>query len=251
MTDTHKATLVVAEPREAARQPMHPLVAAAMQGGQLDAATMERFLDMQERWEASEARKAFTRAMAALKRDLPTVIAKDQLVDYTSKSGHRTRYTHTSLAAAMEAITEPLYRHGFSLSWKSETGDRGVVRVTAELTHVEGHVERTTLEAPPDTSGNKNPAQSVASTITLLQRYTALTLLGIATADMQEPRPAEQSRDAVDARRNMAAVRALAKEGIDKAAAESHVGRPVSEWTLADLDELRGLLEARRAEAES
>ena len=245
MTDTHKAEIVHAEPREVQR--MHPVVAQAMKAGP-DPQTLRELLEVQRDWEAGEARKAFTRAMAALKRDLPTVIAKDQLVDYVSKSGQRTRYTHTSLAAAMEAITEPLYRHGFSLGWKSETADR-VVRVTAELSHTEGHVERTTLEAPPDTSGHKNPAQAVASTITLLQRYTALSLLGIATADMQDPTGEEQAEDAVDPRRNMAAVRALAEAGIDRAAAEAHVGRSVSEWTRADRDQLRALLEERKAAA--
>jgi hypothetical protein len=42
------------------------------------------------------------------------------------------------------------------------------------------------MTAPIDTSGSKSPAQGVASTITLLQRYTALSLLGIATADMKD-----------------------------------------------------------------
>jgi len=92
---------------------------------------------------------------------------------------------------ALDSVTEPLTRHGFSLGWVPTTGDRGEVRVTCRLTHAEGHSEETTLVAPPDTSGLKNPAQAIASTITLLQRYTALSLLGIATADTTDPTPDE------------------------------------------------------------
>lgn len=240
MSDTHKAEIVNVEPRELQR--MHPLVGAAMaHGKEFDPATMRELLAVQREWEAGEARKAYTRALTSLKRDLPTVLSHDRVVDYTSTSGKRTRYTHTSLAAVMDAITEPLQRFGFSLAWEPAISERAV-KVTCRLTHTEGHVEAATLEAPPDTSGNKNPAQAIASTVTLLQRYTALALLGIATADMQEPTGPSEGEDAINPRRNMTAAKALQEAGIGKAAAEKHVGRPVSEWTHADLDKLRVLL---------
>lgn len=247
MTDTHKAEIVTVEPREVQR--MHPLVGAAMMHPeQLDPATLRELLAVQREWEAGEARKAYTRALAALKRDLPTVLSHDKVVDYTSKSGQRTRYTHTSLAAVMDAITEPLHRHGFSLAWQPAIGERSVL-VTCRLTHTEGHAESATLEAPADTSGNKNPAQAIASTVTLLQRYTALSLLGIATADMQEPTGPSEDEDTIDPRRNMSAAKALKDAGIDRAEAEKHVGRPVSEWTRADRDKLRTLLDTKTASA--
>lgn len=219
-------------------QRMHPLVSAAMSAGQVDPATLRELLAVQREWEAGEARKAYTRALAALKRDLPTVIERDQLVDYTSKGG-RTRYTHASLAGVMDAITEPLTRHGFSLSWTPAIGDRNV-RVTCRITHSEGHHEEASLEAPPDNSGHKNPAQAIASTVTLLQRYTALALLGIATADMPEPTGERRpSPGDVDPRKNLAAAAHIAKIGRSREAAEAHVGRPVSEWTAFDLGKLR------------
>src|SRR5690606_2270861 len=115
----------------------------------------------------------------------------------------------------------------------------GKVEVTCRLTHSEGHSEETTLPAPPDKSGMKSDAQAIASTITLLQRYSLLSLLGIATADMPEP-TGERDRSAeIDLDRNLNAVAQIVRRGRTKEAAEAHVGKPCSQWTGADIDELR------------
>lgn len=250
MSDTHKAAIVAA-PRETVER-MHPLVQAAMASGALaDPATMRELLAVQREWEAGEARKSYSRALAALKRDLPTVIRKDAVVDFNSAKG-RTYYKHASLAGVMDAITDPLTAHGFSLAWIPSTGERGGVRVTCRLTHQDGHHEECALEAGADTSGSKSAPQAIASTITLLSRYTALALLGIATADMPEDGAAVQDapKDAIDADRNMRALRWLADRKVSREAAESHVGRPISAWTADDLARLRAYGdEVARAEA--
>ncbi len=239
MSDTHKTAIVMA-PMETVER-MHPLVKAAMAAGALaDPATLRELLAVQREWEAGEARKSYSRALAALKRDLPTVIRKDATVDYSSAKG-RTFYKHASLAGVMDAITEPLTAHGFSLAWIPSTGERGAVRVTCRLTHQDGHQEECSLEAGADTSGSKSAPQATASTITLLSRYTALALLGIATADMPEDGAVVQDapKDAIDADLNMRAMRWLAARKVTREAAEAHVGRPISAWTADDLVRLR------------
>lgn len=250
MSDTHKAAIVTAPTSTVER--MHPLVQAAMASGALaDPATLRELLSVQREWEAGEARKSYSRALAALKRDLPTVIRKDAVVDFNSAKG-RTYYKHASLAGVMDAITDPLTAHGFSLAWIPSTGERGGVRVTCRLTHQDGHHEECSLEAGADTSGNKSAPQAIASTITLLSRYTALALLGIATADMPEDGATVQEapKDAIDADRNMRAMRWLAERKVSREAAEAHVGRPISAWTSDDLARLRAFgAEAERAEA--
>ena len=238
MTDTHAATLVHVEPKDLDRERMHPLVHAALATGQpLDPDTLKKLMDLQERYDANVARKAYTRAIAALKADLPTVIAKDAIVDYTSrKTGEQTYYKHASLAGVMDAVTGALTQYGFSLSWTPASAEKSV-RVTCRLQHVDGHYEEATLEAPADNSGNKSPAQAIMSTITLLERYTALAILGIATAEMKEEtgEPAPEPDDHVDAKRNMSAMKAIttAKRSI-KQAEKLAGGRPASQWTKAD-----------------
>ncbi len=221
---------------------MHPMVQAAMALGP-DPSVLRELLALQRDWEKGEAEKAYTRALTALKRDLPTVIHRDAVVHYTTSKG-TTNYTHSSLAAVMDAVTGPLTQHGFSLSWSPSTTGQGggsLVTVTCRLTHADGHYEETTISAPPDTSGSKSPAQAVASTITLLSRYTALSLLGIATADMSEPegRGSAPAPGAVDANRNLQVMTRLVNMGKTKQQAEAYVSRPVNEWTTEDIDKLR------------
>lgn len=227
----HKAIVHVVE-HSAPVERMHPMVEMAMRGGQVDPATLRELLAVQRDWEAGEARKAFTSALVRLKADLPSVIARDKRVAFKE-----VKYTHTSLAAALEAVTPILTAHGFSLAW-APASDKNLVSVTCRLTHAGGHHEECTLTAPVDTSGSKSTAQGTMSTVTLLSRYTALSLLGIATADMKEPAgpPAD---DAVDTNRNMRAAAAVKKSGRAVADAEAFLGRSVQEWTTTDLDRLR------------
>lgn len=240
----HKAVAIV-ERGETTPQ-VHPLMLLqqAIDRGGLDTTAMEKLMDLAERHDANEARKAYARALVDLKRELPTVLARDQKVDFTSKMGGRVHYRHTSLAAVMDAITEPLALFGFSLAW-SPTSEAQTVKVTCRLTHSQGHSEETTLSAPVDRSGSKSEAQGVASTITLLQRYSALSLLGIATADMPEPQ-GEPDPERIDTARNRKALKACLDAGHTKEGAESQIGKPVEEWTAADLDVLREWYKAAR-----
>ena len=256
MTDTHttKAAIVAAPPTtdaldRADRERVHPLIRAAMDHGLSDPSALDKLLDVQERWERNEARKAFHAAKAALKAELPTVIERDQVVDFATSKG-RTHYTHASLAQVMDAITDPLVRYGFDLSWQQAMLERGGVAVTCRLTHAGGHSEETTLAGPADTSGNKSAVQGIASTVTLLQRYTALSLLGIATADMKEPTQAEPDPTRVDGAANRRAARAMLDAGVtmEECVARCN-GRTVQQWTAADLDTLRGELRRRKAHA--
>jgi hypothetical protein len=245
VTDVHKTAIAHVEPREVQR--MHPLVHAAIATGTLDPQSLRELLAVQREWEAGEARKAYTRALAALKADLPTVIGHDSDVDYPNKAGHRTKYSHASLAAVMDAVTDPLTRHGFSLSWTPATTER-LVRVTCRLTHTEGHFEEASLESPADTSGNKSPAQGIASTITLLSRYSALALLGIATRDMREPTGERtEEPEKIDGDKNLRAVAAIQKAGRAIKDAEELVGRTTAVWTADDRRAIKRWLEGESA----
>jgi hypothetical protein len=249
MSEPKHSVIVTAPHAEVQR--LHPMVQQALASGP-DPATLRELLAVQREWEQGEAKKQFTRALVQLKRDLPTVIHRDAKVDFTSQKG-RTQYSHASLAAAVEAVTGPLTMHGFSVSWTPATTER-LVTVTCRLTHADGHSEETTISAPPDNSGNKSPAQAVASTITLLQRYTLLSLLGIATADMTDPQPREQQAPnpgRIDADRNLRAAAALKKYGKSREEAEHYLDKKVSEWTAEDLDDLRKWVATEEGESES
>jgi len=152
----------------------------ALSGG-LNPDKLERMLELQERWEANEAKKAFTAAMAAFKRN-PPEIEKDRKVSYKAGGG-LTEYRHASLANVTNKINAGLSDHGLSASWVTEQ-QNGTIKVTCTITHCLGHSESTSLNAAPDVSGSKNSIQAIGSTISYLERYTILALTGLATSDM-------------------------------------------------------------------
>jgi hypothetical protein len=209
------------------------LQATMAAGGPPDLAMAREMMQLQREWQADVARKAYTTSLIALKSVLPTVIRRDKTVSFGGTS-----YTHTSLACVMDAITEPLHRHGFSLAWAPATNTGGV-SVTCRITHVDGHFEECTLSGPPDTKGSKSPVQGVMSTITMLERYTALAILGIATADMKEPEPEYDPNEPANSERIMKAVTWLISVGKTKEQAAEFLKRPMDRWTDGDLDNLK------------
>ena len=144
----------------------------------LDPEKVKSLLEAQERWEANEARKAYHKAMTAFKADPPS-IEKDRKVAFKE-----VKYNHASLSNVTDKINEGLSKHGLSASWK--TAQNGTISVTCRITHELGHSEETTLSAPSDTSGSKNAIQSIASTVTYLERYTLLALTGLAPHEMDD-----------------------------------------------------------------
>ena len=172
--------------------PAQMLQIAIEKGADLE--VMQRLMDLQDRWEANEARKAFVAAKAAFKAE-PIKIAKNKRVRYSTGKGD-TEYDHATLDHVANAVGPNLAKHSLTYSWKTEQGDGGVIRVTCILTHVLGHSEQVTLSGSPDQSGGKNNIQAVGSTVTYLQRYTLLSILGMATTEQDDDGQAA-SRDPI------------------------------------------------------
>jgi hypothetical protein len=250
MSDQHPTVsqplTIVERPRPAGVAPIVALMQANMAGATPDPATLRELLAVQREYEAGEARKQYTQALVALKRDLPAIIGHDSVVDFTSSKG-RTYYTHTSLAGVMAAVTEHLSNHGFSLNWTPSTQGNNIT-VVCRLTHSAGHFEEATLSGPADAGSGRNALQAVASSITYLSRYSALSLLGIATADMKEPEPEGTNENTIDVDRNLAAVSKLARFGKTREDAENFLTKSVKDWTVGDLQRLAAWAKPRTQE---
>lgn len=136
-----------------------------------------KFMDLMERQNAAQAKAEFVRAMAAFKRNPPDIY-KDKEVAFTG-----TQYSHATLGNVCEQIIAALAAHGISHDWAMEQPPSGMIRVTCTLTHEMGHSKSTVMEAPADNSGKKNAIQSIASTVTYLERYTLLAACGVAVKD--------------------------------------------------------------------
>lgn len=149
----------------------------------LDPVTIGKMMDLQERWEAGKARKEYVEAMAGFKRECPAVIGKDKRADFGQG---KAKYSYATTGAIVTAITPALSKFGLSLSWETTQKDH-LVTVTCHVTHSGGHRESASLTGPHDESGGKNPIQTLGSSVHYLQRYTMVSVLGLATADMDDP----------------------------------------------------------------
>ncbi|WP_232350394.1 ERF family protein [Burkholderia pseudomallei] len=142
---------------------------------------LEKLMQLQERWEANEARKAFVTAMAAFKRE-PVEIYKRKQVGYKTLEGDFVGYKHAELSDVTAAIAPAMAKHGLSFDWDIHQTS-GLITVDCVVTHVMGHSKMVTMSGAPDNSGKKNAIQQAASTITYLQRYTLLAATGMSTKD--------------------------------------------------------------------
>jgi hypothetical protein len=169
-----------------------------------DIGKLEQLMALQERWEANNARKAYVAAMSEFKAE-PTSILKSKRVDIQGGA----KYAHATLVDVVDGVCASLSKHGLSHRWEVSQEGKSIT-VTCVMTHIDGHSERTTMSAPADDSGKKNPVQQIASTITYLERYTLMAATGLAARDMDN-----------DARSVPAkAEKATAPDGYDKWAAD-------------------------------
>lgn len=151
--------------------PAQMLQVAVEQNADLD--KLEKLMELQERWEANNARKAYVAAMSSFRRDCPPI--------QKTRKGHNSQYA--GLSETVDQIKDLMATCGLSHSWKTSQQD-GLISVTCTVTHIDGHSESTSLSATADNSGAKNSIQALGSTVTYLSRYTLFAILGLASQDM-------------------------------------------------------------------
>lgn len=151
--------------------PTEMLNSAIARGDSLD--KLERLMDLSDRWEKAQAKKAFIEAKAAFKASAP-VVTKDK-----TNNQYNSRYA--SIGSVVNAVNEALSKHGLDADWQFDQTNG--IRVTCILTHVAGHSESVSLVGTPDTSGAKNPLQQIKSTLTYLKLATFEAVTGIATKE--------------------------------------------------------------------
>jgi hypothetical protein len=162
--DMSVTTVIPATPSN----PMELLALAVSRGDDIE--KIEKLMGLQERWQANQAKAAFTRALNAFKKDPPDVIKDMQNNQYGSD--------YSSLPNLANTVNPALALHDLSAIWKPKQEQKDI-SVTCVLTHVDGHSEEVTISGPPDTSGAKNPLQQIKSTLTYLEIATFQAVTGI------------------------------------------------------------------------
>lgn len=200
--------------------PMDMLNNAVMAGA--DISILEKLMGLQERWEANQARKSFDAAIAEAKAQIKPV-AK------TAK-GHSGNYA--DFASIARTVDPVLSECGLSYRFRTAQTEKSI-SVTCVLSHRDGHSEETTLTGPADTSGSKNAIQAIGSTLSYLQRYSLVQMLGLASAKDDDGHAAglkagtdnaDVSGDLLNDEQIGAIRNALAFAGRDEARFLKHIG---------------------------
>jgi len=143
---------------------------------------IEKLMDLQDRYDAKQAKMAFVKAMSMFKTE-HLKIRKNKAVGYAHKTGGgNTSYAYSTLDNILEVAVPVMSQYGLSATWEpKQEGTK--ITVSCILSHSMGHSEKVTMEAAPDATGQKNPIQEVASTVTYLERYTFLAITGLSVGD--------------------------------------------------------------------
>lgn len=148
------------------------LMIKAMAGG-MDLDKLEKFMLLQEKYEANQARKAYNLAMADFKAESIVVIKDKTNLQYKSR--------YASEGSLFNTVNPLLSKHGLSASFDFVQGASFTVSCT--ITHSGGHKETVSLTGPIDSSGSKNPLQQIKSTVTYLRKAAFEAITGIASSD--------------------------------------------------------------------
>lgn len=152
---------------------MLSIIERAVTSPEFDVNKLAQLLEMRERWEKNEARKAFAEAMSSFKTEAIRVVRDKTNTQYGSK--------YVSLGNLVGTVTPFLSKHGLTAKW--ELDQSSGIKVTCVVTHTAGHFESVSMTCPPDTSGKKNPIQEIKSAITYAKACTFESICGLASTD--------------------------------------------------------------------
>ena len=144
---------------------------------------IEKMMALQERFEATEARKAFYQAVADFKSEAPPV-NKDKFNKWFES-------WYTSLGNLLDTYNPVIGKHGLSISFPTPQQTDKTMTVECRLSHRMGHSEGVSITAPIDSaaigkiSGQKsrNAIQDIKSTFTYLRSATCEAVLGVSGTD--------------------------------------------------------------------
>lgn len=173
------------------------LIAMALQNGAVDINTLERLMDLQERWIKRVAHEKYREALSKFQEEVPE-IKKNKNVNFQNKAGNTTSYNYAPLSEIEKTIKPGMAKHRLSKEWKFvnflDENKREKIRVTCAITHVAGHKEENSMESFADDSGGKNRIQQDGSAIEYMKRYTLTGALGLTTAEDNDGKTANDGK---------------------------------------------------------
>lgn len=144
------------------------------QNPEIDPERLEKFMQLQERWEDRQAEKAFNVAMAAFQGECP-IIEK-------VKKGARSKYA--PIEHLVVKIKPLLDKHGLAYSFNTQGKNAEETIMLTTISHVGGHSKTSEYTFNTiDDGGNMNGSQRRKSALSYAKRAGLENALGIVTAE--------------------------------------------------------------------
>ncbi len=149
---------------------------------------LEKLMDLQERWEAKQAKIAFTEALSKFQKECP-IIRKRKDGSKTRSGAVAFKYSpidHILIEKNKngETVQELITKNGFSYIVKTPLFTTESVTAAVEIRHIAGHSETSSVTLPLVTKTEIMSApQVVAGTITLAKRYAFCNGFGIISGE--------------------------------------------------------------------
>jgi len=148
----------------------------------VDADSLSKILDMQERILDRAAAQEFADALAEFQNDCP-LMQRTSTASIATKSGAKYSYKFAALDEIAKTIQPVLHRHGFSYSWDCEV-EGAIMTVTCTLRHRNGHRESAKFVCPTESSSpGMSPQQKNAGALTFAKRQSLTAVLGLTMTD--------------------------------------------------------------------
>ncbi len=219
------------------------LIMSAVQSG-TDLVQLEKLLELQERWDANQAKKVFSDAFARAQKGMNAVAKK--------KFNPQTKSKYADLGDVIEGA-KPIYTNeGFSvIFYEGDTALPEHVRIYADILHSKGHKETYHFDVPMDGKGiqgnaNMTKIHAKASSVAYGRRYLMCMIWNIPTQDIDgnEPKEAPKTVKPLDFINNLA-VNKLG--GLDEFKAWRIENKYTEDLTKAEKPELEKILKALQA----
>ena len=148
----------------------------------VDAANLEKLIDMYERVEKMNAERYYNQSMRDCQADLLNLV-------HDSRNTH-TQSTYIDLSTVITQGKPIWTKHGFSISfYEQEPTKKDWIRVCADVMHVGGHHKVHYIEIPVDGQGaqggrsSMNPVQGVGSSHAYARRYLIFDIFNISHSE--------------------------------------------------------------------
>ena len=156
------------------------LIQQAVQGG-ADLVKLEKLLELQERWDANQAKKVFASSFSKAQSGIEAVTKK--------KFNSQTKSKYADLGDVIES-SKPVYtEQGFSvIFYEGDTTLPEHIRIYADVLHFAGHKETYHFDVPMDGKGiqgnaNMTKIHAKASSVAYGRRYLMCMIWNIPTQD--------------------------------------------------------------------